>query len=197
MANKISVVTSRPCLYEAQGHQLSPLIQPKGTPFIKASQIPLRRLLCRWMTLARERDVDSTSNSNVIAIPRLGSGSRRPPSIHADEFMARQREFQNSVAMTAADTASLGTSIAAENETDAEECNHSRKLKVDLDDDGQIGKTGKQLPGARLPVTVIESNRHAASGWRPLFEEPKDSFCGKIDVAEIFKNMQKLYAKYG
>ena len=45
--------------------------------------------------VARERSVDGVSNSNVIAVQRVGSTGGRPPSIHEDEFMARQRERQN------------------------------------------------------------------------------------------------------
>ncbi|GAB4834106.1 hypothetical protein Ancab_032360 [Ancistrocladus abbreviatus] len=87
--------------------------------------------------VARERNADGTTNSTVIAIPRSGSGSGRPPSIHVDEFMARQRERQNSVGMATADTASQEKSAPSENETDTEKSNHSRQMKVDLDDDLQ------------------------------------------------------------
>lgn len=48
--------------------------------------------------VARERNVDGNTNSNVITVQtRVGStsSSGRPPSIHVDEFMARQRERHN------------------------------------------------------------------------------------------------------
>ncbi|KAF2323825.1 hypothetical protein GH714_042410 [Hevea brasiliensis] len=48
--------------------------------------------------VARERNVDAGTNSNVIAVQRVGSTGGRPPSIHVDEFMARQRERQNPMA---------------------------------------------------------------------------------------------------
>ncbi|GMH23020.1 hypothetical protein Nepgr_024863 [Nepenthes gracilis] len=87
--------------------------------------------------VARERNADGTSGSNVISVPRIGSSSGRPPSIHVDEFMARQRERQNPVPMVAAEVTSQGKSVPSENETDTAKSNHSRQLKVDLDDDLQ------------------------------------------------------------
>ncbi|KAM7500791.1 hypothetical protein LguiA_025205 [Lonicera macranthoides] len=86
--------------------------------------------------VARERNVDGTTSSNVIAVPRVGSTSGRPPSIHVDEFMARQRERQHPVGMTAGDVVQVKTS-PPENNSDAEKFSKSKPLKPDLDDDLQ------------------------------------------------------------
>ncbi|KAL2534542.1 embryo defective [Abeliophyllum distichum] len=85
--------------------------------------------------VARERNADGT-NSNVIAVPRIGSTSGRPPSIHVDEFMARQRERQNSVGSTGTDTTAQVQATPPEN-TDVEKYSKPQKLKPDLDDDLQ------------------------------------------------------------
>ncbi|XP_059626354.1 protein virilizer homolog [Cornus florida] len=87
--------------------------------------------------VARERNVDGTSSSNLIAVPRVGSTSGRPPSIHVDEFMARQREPQNSIGMSVGDAAAQMKTAPPDNERDAEKSNKSRQLKPDLDDELQ------------------------------------------------------------
>ncbi|KVH90545.1 Protein virilizer [Cynara cardunculus var. scolymus] len=84
--------------------------------------------------VARERNVDGTTSSNVIAVPRIGSSSGRPPSIHVDEFMARERERQNPAGMAG----SMQVKNAPpENDPDAEKMNKSTQLRPDLDDDLQ------------------------------------------------------------
>lgn len=84
--------------------------------------------------VARERNVDGTTSSNVIAVPRIGSSSGRPPSIHVDEFMARERERQNPVGMAG----SMQVKNAPpENDPDAEKMNKSKQLRPDMDDDLQ------------------------------------------------------------
>ncbi|XAR56054.1 hypothetical protein NMG60_11036351 [Bertholletia excelsa] len=87
--------------------------------------------------VARERNVDGTSSSNVIAVPRIGSSSGRPPSIHVDEFMARQRERQNPVPMAGGDAIVQVKNMAPESDTDADKSGKPRQLKPDLDDDLQ------------------------------------------------------------
>ncbi|XP_022842441.1 uncharacterized protein LOC111366041 isoform X1 [Olea europaea var. sylvestris] len=86
--------------------------------------------------VARERNADGT-NSNVIAVPRIGSTSGRPPSIHVDEFMARQRERQNSVGSAGTETTAPVQATVPDNNTDAEKLSKPLKLKPDLDDDLQ------------------------------------------------------------
>ncbi|XP_047337824.1 protein virilizer homolog [Impatiens glandulifera] len=85
--------------------------------------------------VARERNIDG-SNSNVIAVQRVGSSSGRPPSIHVDEFMARQRERQNPVAMVSGDATPRIKSIAPVIDIDKDKSNISKRLKADLDDEG-------------------------------------------------------------
>ncbi|KAA8516811.1 hypothetical protein F0562_017079 [Nyssa sinensis] len=87
--------------------------------------------------VARERNVDGTSSSTVISVPRIGSTSGRPPSIHVDEFMARQRERQNPVGMSVGDATAQVKNPPLENDTDAEKSSKSMQLKPDLDDDLQ------------------------------------------------------------
>ncbi|CAK9141126.1 unnamed protein product [Ilex paraguariensis] len=87
--------------------------------------------------VARERNVDGSSSTNVIAIPRVGSTSGRPPSIHVDEFMARQRERQNPAVMAVSNAASQVKTAPPENDTDSEKFSKSKQLKPDLDDDLQ------------------------------------------------------------
>lgn len=88
--------------------------------------------------VARERNADGSNNSNVIAVPRIGSSSGRPPSIHVDEFMARQRERQNSVGLPVTDVAAAQEKLApVENKADVEKSTMPRQLKPVLDDDLQ------------------------------------------------------------
>lgn len=105
--------------------------------------------------VARERSVDGASNSNVIAVQRMGSGGGRPPSIHVDEFMARQRERQNPGSTIGGDTATQPKNVAPGNDADAEKVNKSKQLKTDLDDDlqgidivfdGEESETDDRLP---------------------------------------------------
>lgn len=87
--------------------------------------------------VARERSVDGVSNSNVIAIQRVGSTSGRPPSIHVDEFMARQRERQNPMVAVVGEPSALVKSATPANDVDKEKDNKSKQLKTVLDDDLQ------------------------------------------------------------
>uniref|UniRef100_A0A7N0V598 Virilizer N-terminal domain-containing protein n=1 Tax=Kalanchoe fedtschenkoi TaxID=63787 RepID=A0A7N0V598_KALFE len=87
--------------------------------------------------VARERNVDINSGSNVIAVQRVGS-SGRPPSIHVDEFMARQKERLNPVVGAAGDSTvrskPLVTSASKPGEEKSSNC---QLLKADPDDDLQ------------------------------------------------------------
>ncbi|KAL1813356.1 hypothetical protein ACET3Z_023421 [Daucus carota] len=85
--------------------------------------------------VARERNVDGTTSSNVITVSRVGPTGGRPPSIHVDEFMARQRERQNPVGMTSNEAAQV-KAANPEKEADAE-VGKSKQVKPDLDDDLQ------------------------------------------------------------
>lgn len=85
--------------------------------------------------VARERNVDGTTSSNVITVSRVGPTGGRPPSIHVDEFMARQRERQNPVGMTLNEATQV-KSANPEKEAGAE-VGKSKQLKPDLDDDLQ------------------------------------------------------------
>ncbi|KAK6942521.1 Virilizer, N-terminal, partial [Dillenia turbinata] len=84
--------------------------------------------------VARERNVEGNTNSNVISIQRIVSSGGRPPSIHVDEFMARQRERQNPTALAAGETASQIKTAASENGRDSEK---PKPLKMEIDDDLQ------------------------------------------------------------
>lgn len=105
--------------------------------------------------VARERNNDNSSNSNVIAIPRLGSTGGRPPSIHVDKFMALERERQNPVATVVGEAAAQVKNVAAANGADVEKFNKSKQLKTELDDDlhgidivfdGEESDTDDKLP---------------------------------------------------
>ncbi|XVF76085.1 hypothetical protein PTKIN_Ptkin13bG0237800 [Pterospermum kingtungense] len=127
--------------------------------------------------VARERSVDGVTNSNVIAVQRVGSSGGRPPSIHVDEFMARQRERQNPAA-SGAETAAQSKNAALINGTDNEKVNKSKQLKTDLDDDlqgidivfdGEESETDDKLPFPQpddnlqqpAPVMVEQSSPHS------------------------------------
>ncbi|XP_074317545.1 protein virilizer homolog [Silene latifolia] len=114
--------------------------------------------------IARERN-DGPSNSNVIAIQRLGSSGGRPPSIHVDEFMARQRDRQNSVAMAGVESASQVKKAAPDNNNNinnAEKSSQSTQLKVDLDDDLQgieiVFDAEENEPDDKLPFSQADDN---------------------------------------
>ncbi|XP_059646578.1 protein virilizer homolog [Cornus florida] len=128
--------------------------------------------------VARERNVDGTSSSNVIAVPRVGSTSGRPPSIHVDEFMARQRERQNPMGMSVGDAAAQIKIAPPDSERDAEKSNKSRQLKPDPDDDlqgidivfeGEESESDDKLPFPQpddnplqpSPVIVEQSSPHS------------------------------------
>ncbi|KAL9258898.1 virilizer-like protein [Drosera capensis] len=116
--------------------------------------------------VARERNVDSSTNSNVIAVPRLGSGSGRAPSIHVDEFMARQRERHSSVPVVVGEPASQGKGIPSMNENLTEKSYQSKKLKVDLDDleDINIVFDGEEFePDDKLPFPQPDANAQPAA----------------------------------
>lgn len=104
--------------------------------------------------VARERSIDNTSNSNVIAVPRVGSTGGRPPSIHVDKFMALERERQNPIATVVGEAAALGKNLGPENGTDLEKFK-SKQLKTELDDelqgidivfDGEESESDDKLP---------------------------------------------------
>ncbi|GFZ09233.1 embryo defective 2016 [Actinidia rufa] len=111
--------------------------------------------------VARERNVDVTSSSNVIAVPRIGSNSGRPPSIHVDEFMARQRERQNPGGMAVGDAVAQ-VKNTPENDIDVDKSNKPRQLKPDLDDDLQgidIVFDGEESePDDKLPFPQPDDN---------------------------------------
>ncbi|GAB2264035.1 hypothetical protein Droror1_Dr00026169 [Drosera rotundifolia] len=116
--------------------------------------------------VARERNVDSSTNSNVIAVPRLGSGSGRPPSIHVDEFMARQRERHSSVPVVVGEPVSQGKGIPSMNENLTAKSYQPKKLKVDLDDleDINIVFDGEEFePDDKLPFPQPDANAQPAA----------------------------------
>lgn len=125
--------------------------------------------------VARERNFDAASNSNVIAIQRAGSTGGRPPSIHVDEFMARQRERNNPIAVTAAET-SVRVMSTPESNINLE-VSKPKQLKPELDDelqgidivfDGEESDTDDKLPFPQPdvnlqqepPVIVDQSSPH-------------------------------------
>lgn len=104
--------------------------------------------------VARERNIDSAINSNVIAVQRIGATGGRPPSIHVDEFMARQRERQNP-ALTVGDAAPQSKIAASVDDMVIEKSSKSKELKNDPDDDlhgidivfdGEDSETDDKLP---------------------------------------------------
>ncbi|GKV31944.1 hypothetical protein SLEP1_g40595 [Rubroshorea leprosula] len=128
--------------------------------------------------VARERNVDGTANSNVIAVQRVGPSGGRPPSIHVDEFMARQRERQNPGSTTGVEAATQPKNVASGDEADPEKGNKSKQLKTDLDDDlqgidivfdGEESETDDKLPFPQpddnlqqpAPVMVEQSSPHS------------------------------------
>ncbi|KAE8717059.1 putative ATP-dependent RNA helicase DHX36-like isoform X1 [Hibiscus syriacus] len=111
--------------------------------------------------VARERSVDGGSNSNVIAVQRVGSSGGRPPSIHVDEFMARQRERQNPAA-SGPETAAQSKNAAAINGPDNEKVNKSKQLKSDLDDD---------LQG----IDIVFDGEESETDDKLLFPQPDDN----------------------
>ena len=112
--------------------------------------------------VARERNVDGVSNSNVIAVQRIGTTGGRPPSIHVDEFMARQRERQNPVVSAVGEVVAQAKNAAPENDADMEKFNKSRQIKADLDDDLQgidIVFDGEESePDEKLPFPQPDDN---------------------------------------
>ncbi|KAL7001547.1 hypothetical protein U1Q18_002700 [Sarracenia purpurea var. burkii] len=119
--------------------------------------------------VARERNVDVTSSSNVISVPRIGSSSGRPPSIHVDEFMARQRERQNPVGMSVGDVVAQVKSIPPENDTDSEKSNKPSQLKQDLDDD---------LQG----IDIVFDGEESESDDKLPFPQPDDNLAQPASV---------------
>ncbi|XP_065856562.1 protein virilizer homolog [Euphorbia lathyris] len=128
--------------------------------------------------VARERNVDGSTNSNVISIPRLGSTGGRPPSIHVDEFMARQRERQNPTAAVVAEPSTQLKNAAPISDADKEIVDKSKQLKTDLDDelqgidivfDGEESESDDKLPFPQpddnlqqpAPVIVEQSSPHS------------------------------------
>ncbi|KAM6547755.1 hypothetical protein CsatB_019431 [Cannabis sativa] len=105
--------------------------------------------------VARERNVDGVTNSNVIAVQRVGATGGRPPSIHVDEFMARQRERQNPMsAVVGVDTTQVKNATSM-GEIASEKSSKPKQLKTDLDDDlhgidivfdGEESETDDKLP---------------------------------------------------
>ena len=85
--------------------------------------------------VARERNVDGVTNSNVIAVQRVGATGGRPPSIHVDEFMARQRERQNPMSTVVGEPTIQSKSAATLGDPATEKPSKPKQLKTDLDDD--------------------------------------------------------------
>ncbi|EEF38272.1 conserved hypothetical protein [Ricinus communis] len=128
--------------------------------------------------VARERNVDGTTNSTVIAVQRVGSTGGRPPSIHVDEFMARQRERQNPMAPVVGEPSAQLKNAAPSGDADKENVNKSKQLKSDPDDDlqgidivfdGEESEPDDKLPFPQpddnlqqpAPVVVDQSSPHS------------------------------------
>ncbi|KAJ4822646.1 hypothetical protein Tsubulata_050472 [Turnera subulata] len=110
--------------------------------------------------VARERNTDGVTNSNVIAVQRVGSSGGRPPSIHVDEFMARQRERQNPTAAIVGEPSTLAKN--AVNSAEKEKINRSKPLKTDLDDDLQgidiVFDGEESVSDDKLPFPQLDDN---------------------------------------
>lgn len=112
--------------------------------------------------VARERNVDSTTNSNVIAVQRIGATGGRPPSIHVDEFMARQRERQNPTSAVVGDVAPQAKIAASLSDTAIEKRHKSKELKTDPEDD---------LHG----IDIVFDGEESESDDKLPFPQPDDS----------------------
>ncbi|KDP36105.1 hypothetical protein JCGZ_08749 [Jatropha curcas] len=112
--------------------------------------------------VARERNIDGGTNSNVIAVQRVGSTGGRPPSIHVDEFMARQRERQNPTAALVGEPSAHLKNTASVIDADKEKMNKSKPLKTDLDDD---------LQG----IDIVFDGEESESDDKLLFPQPDDN----------------------
>ncbi|XP_015900411.3 protein virilizer homolog isoform X2 [Ziziphus jujuba] len=128
--------------------------------------------------VARERNVDSATNSNVIAVQRIGATGGRPPSIHVDEFMARQRERQNPASTVIGDAAPQSKIAASVNDMAIEKSSKSKELKNDPDDDlhgidivfdGEESESDDKLPFPQpddnlqqpAPLIIEQSSPHS------------------------------------
>ncbi|KAJ7957710.1 Embryo defective protein [Quillaja saponaria] len=128
--------------------------------------------------VARERNVEGVTNSNVIQLPRVGSTGGRAPSMHVDEFEARQRERQNSTATVVREATAQSKNASAVNSMDGEKSNKSKQIKTDLDDDlqgidivfdGEESDSDDKLPFPQpddnlqqpSPVIVEQSSPHS------------------------------------
>ncbi|CAK7342049.1 unnamed protein product [Dovyalis caffra] len=111
--------------------------------------------------VARERSVDGVSNSNVIAVQRVGSTGGRPPSIHVDEFMARQRERQNPTVAVVGEPSVQVKNATPVNDVDKEK-DKSKQLKTVLDDD---------LQG----IDIVFDGEESESDDKLLFPQPDDN----------------------
>ncbi|KAK1274402.1 hypothetical protein QJS04_geneDACA022688 [Acorus gramineus] len=120
---------------------------PRGLGASTASSVPTRRDAFRQRKpntsrppsmhvddyVARERNFEGSSASNIVGSSQRGGSSGRPPSIHVDEFMARQRERQNPVSPTVGEVPVKNSSVETSNDPDRTE--KSQRLTANLDDD--------------------------------------------------------------
>ena len=88
--------------------------------------------------VARERNIDGASSaSNIVNSTPRGTLSGRPPSIHVDEFMARQRERQNPVPAPSGDAPQVKSQTSLDDNVRAK-TEKLQQPKADLDDDQEI-----------------------------------------------------------
>lgn len=128
--------------------------------------------------VARERNVDGVSNSNVIAVQRVGATGGRPPSIHVDEFMARQRERQNPMSTVVGDAATQVKNAVPVSDTATDKSSKPKQLKTDIDDDlhgidivfdGEESESDDKLPFPQpddnlqqpSPLTIEQNSPHS------------------------------------
>lgn len=154
--------------------------------------------------VARERN-DGVSNSNVIAVQRLGSSGGRPPSIHVDEFMARQRERQNPLSTVVGDATIQVKSATPVNDSAMEKFNKPKQLKADLDDDlqgidivfdGEESEPDDKLPFPQpddnlqqsAPVIVEQSSPHS------IVEETESDIHSTPLISNMDENTQSEFS---
>ncbi|XP_057778024.1 protein virilizer homolog isoform X2 [Salvia miltiorrhiza] len=93
---------------------------------------------------------------------RQRSASGRPPSVHVDVFMARQRERQNIAGVAVNEAVTLVKTTAPDDNLDGDKSSKPRQLKPDLEDDLQgidiVFDAEESEPDDKLPFPQQDDN---------------------------------------
>ncbi|XP_047976433.1 protein virilizer homolog isoform X2 [Salvia hispanica] len=93
---------------------------------------------------------------------RQRSASGRPPSVHVDVFMARQRERQNVAGVAVNEVATLAKMTAPDDNLDGDKSSKPQQLKSDLEDDLQgidiVFDAEEAEPDDKLPFPQPDDN---------------------------------------